>query len=292
VSTLPGFSDYQGIAAVVSVPGAGQTYATIRYDGEQWAESAADAVLTYSWGDEIKLVDDTLLSAVIWVPDNFSSAPGGGSMQLMVGLNPLNDTEQGDAFLCYFGLPGDEAVPSLDLNINGPDSGTAVCDIDGAGGIEQSELIISGYTALHPEQPNTWTTDDCGGNWVISQKRPTGGVTPLAELESEDMPEIPAVALSYLCLAPDFAASGRALIGTQGDDCGVSLTHDDGEVWNTISLVAAMISDIKTLALPQEDTMYMSAVWDAPGRTTSMPCGGWRTACGSGFSPSRFWIKT
>jgi hypothetical protein len=53
---------------------------------------------------------------------------------------------------------------------------------------------------------------------------------------------------SCACLEPYYITSGRALIGTQGEDCGVSLTADYGTNWHTVSLVRTRIDNIEAFA--------------------------------------------
>jgi len=216
VATFPDFATTQGIIAVVSDYTDGVTLVTSRFMAAEWAENAADVVLMYNLpnGDTLE-VDDTLLDATMWFPSDFSSDAESGNQVVYVGINPMNDIDQGDVYQCFGGAPAEEgeAMEAIDLDVRGQASGTAISDMDGVGKWADGDLIASGYTE-NVSVPHTWASQDGGITWFQDAKRPTGGVSPLYPR-----------ALSSIRVSPNFATNGQALVGTHGLDCGLSISY-------------------------------------------------------------------
>jgi hypothetical protein len=272
IDTFPDFTTTQGIVAVVSDYVNAETHVTTRFMGQQWAENASDVLLAYNVSGIFNQadVDAVLLDAVIWMPSDFSSDFGTGNMVLFVGINPLDgdaplsatdvlveeldEVEQGDVFLCYFGDPeDDETGMAIDLDIRGSNTGTAVSDLDGMGAGNTAELLASGYTPNNWFEPNTWASQDAGITWMQAAKRPTGGISPLWP-----------VALSSLRVHPNFATNGVAVVGTHGNDAGLSISQlptdvcATGFTWNTINFISTVVDQKVDMSITTDNTIYLS----------------------------------
>ena len=93
------------------------------------------------------------------------------------------------------------------------------------------------------DSAQTYFSTDGGKSWTRSRKEPTG--------ESK----------TYVLMAPDFSNTGRAYAATSGDESAFSISQDNGDTWNQVSLIDTAISTIVDLApspgYSQDNTLFM-----------------------------------
>jgi hypothetical protein len=215
------FAATQMVMALVNTYGPVGTFITTKYTGLQWGVTATDVFLP-------GIVSGYNLTGTLWLPSNFSPDPSTGNMQVYAGLTTL--PVLGDVFLAilYPAVTPYLPVPGFDLNVSGPGTVTQITGLDGEGPIGSCALLACGRVLAAPTIPNTWSSTNGGATWLGAIKRPTGDAGTFGPFN---------VAWSSVLVMPGFMTSGTAIIGTHGFDCGVSITHDFGATWNTISLI-------------------------------------------------------
>jgi len=248
VVLMPDFSTTQGVMILWSDYDGGLTRVSVKLGGGQWDAAVNDVRLAYSVGVVLTDVSDTLLSANIFLPSDFSSNPATGLMQAYVGIDPIAATSPaGDVYLAYFGPAASGAVetPAFDLNVGGSDSATNVSCLSGVGTAAGAYVMISGSKFTTTEVGVVYTTKNGGQTWTAATKNPTGGASPFLGRF-----------LSVCVVKNDFATSGQALVATHGTDNGVSFTADFGVSFNTISFIDTTITALVNISLATDNTIY------------------------------------
>jgi photosystem II stability/assembly factor-like uncharacterized protein len=129
---------------------------------------------------------------------------------------------------------------AIDLNI-GSDYGLSNLDVTGlaACGDTPGVALLAGTA----DSAQTYLSTDGGSSWTKSRKEPTG--------ESR----------TYVLMAPDFNDTGIAFTATSGHSSALSISRDNGETWNQLSLIDTAISTIVGLAPSphyiQDNTLFM-----------------------------------
>jgi hypothetical protein len=198
------FEEDQMVMAVVLNTDEANTYVSYKYSGGEWGATEDDAVFD---PDGAATEVDESTSAVIWLPDDFSSDDTSGMFELYVGI-ASDDPDEGDVYRIV--IDG-----AFDRDIGGqPVSARNVTALDGVGGVG-GELMLAGTD----QAIVYYSTAPGGADWDINDKRPTGEMA------------------SAIICADDFEDSGEAWVACSGDDGAVSLTHDGGETHNQVGLI-------------------------------------------------------
>jgi photosystem II stability/assembly factor-like uncharacterized protein len=177
------------------------------------------------------------ISAAIAFPSNYDVDVTSGSCVQFVAI----DTGSGEGDV--YKISGVEAPGSsiaTDLN-----SGSAC----GLSNIDVTRIAAYGDTpevsllAGAADRAQTYFSTDGGKSWTGSRKEPTG--------ESK----------TYVLTAPDFSDTGKVYAATSGDESALSISQDNGDTWNQISLIDTDISTIVDMApspgYSQDNTLFL-----------------------------------
>ncbi len=189
-------------------------------------------------------------SAVIAFPGNFDSNVISGNSVYFVAID--TGAGEGDVYKVNCAVaPG--LSTATDLNI-GYACGLSNIDITGlaACGDNPTVYLLAGAA----DSAQTYLSPDGGTSWTRSRKEATG--------ESG----------TCVLMAPDFINTGLAYTATSGDDSALSISRDNGDTWNQLSLIDTVISAIVDLApspgYSQDNTLFMitfggeHSLWHSP----------------------------
>jgi hypothetical protein len=260
----PAFGTTQMVMAVISDYTDNVTRVSTKYGVLQWDTTANDVVLQYGVNGTPTGGAPVLLTSDIYLPTDFSSTVTSNNMNLFVSTctMPGAATESGvngfsDVFQAYFGPAAIANTPAYDMDVAGANTAFNVTGMDGVGAFATANIMVSGYTnttsGLPSAKPMVFTTKNGGISWSAAAKNPTGGVSPLTTVFGASTRWVP---LSSVIVKSDFATSGIAVVGTQGVDCGVSITTDFGNTFNTISLISTSVSGVTKISLATDGTIY------------------------------------
>ena len=176
-------------------------------------------------------------SAVIAFPSDYDSDATSGSCVQFIAID--TGTGDGDVYkISGAEAPSNSVATDLDV---GADYGLSDTDVTGlaACGDTPAACLLAGAA----DSAQTYFSADSGRSWTVSRKEPTGG--------SE----------TCVLMAPDFNDTGKAYAATSGDESALSISRDNGDTWNQISLIDTDISTIVDLApspqYSQDNTLFM-----------------------------------
>lgn len=176
-------------------------------------------------------------SATIAFPSDYDSDVTSGHCVQFIAID--TDTGEGDVYkISSAEAPSSSTATDLDV---GSPYGLSNIDITGltAYGDTPTTSLLAGAA----DSAQTYFSTDGGRSWTKSRKEPTGG------------------SKTYVLMAPDFGNTGKAYAATSGDDSALSVTQDNCETWNQVSLIDTNISTIVDLApspsYSQDNTLFL-----------------------------------
>ena len=225
VAFSPNFASDQQIVAVVTDES--DTLVTTTIDGEEWGQTAGNAVISGITPD----------SAAIAFPGDYDSDVTAGDYVQFVAIDAGGDN--GDVYMIE-GVEAPHLSAATDLD-TGSDYGQS--DVDVTSLAASGEGATAHLLAGAANNAQVYYSTDGGASWEVSSKPPTG--------ESR----------TCVLMAADFAQSGRAYTATSGNNSAISCTTDGGDTWNQVGLIDTGISNIVDLAVSpdysQDNTIFM-----------------------------------
>lgn len=177
------------------------------------------------------------VSAAIAFPSDYDSDVTSGRCIQFVAID--TGTGKGDVYKVS-GAEAPSHSVATDLNIG---AGYGLSNIDVTGLAAYGDTPTISLLAGATDSAQTYFSADGGESWKRSHKEPTG--------ESE----------TYILMAPDFSDTGRIYAATSGNESAFSISQDNGDTWNQVSLIDTEISTIVDLApsprYSQDNTLFM-----------------------------------
>ncbi len=175
--------------------------------------------------------------AAIAFPGDYDSDISSGSCVQFVAID--TDTGEGDVYkVSGAQAPSDSAATDLNTGSAG-----GLSNIDVTGLAVSGEAPTISILAGAADSAQTYFSADGGESWKRSHKEPTGG------------------SQTCVLMAPDFSDTGKAYAATSGDESAFSVSQDNGDTWNQVSLIDTDISTIVDLApsprYSQDNTLFM-----------------------------------
>ena len=194
--------------------------------GDGWGETIGDATIEGL----------APVAATIAFPSDYDASVFNERHVLFVAID--TGSNNGDVYMISGVAPGSLIATDLDV---GSAYGLSSVDVTGLAvtGDTAGTRLLAGAAG----SAEVYYSIDGGTRWRTSTKPPTGG--------SE----------TYVVMAADFAASGRACAATSGYESAFSYTGDGGANWSQIGLIDTGISRIIDLApspnYGRDDTLFM-----------------------------------
>jgi photosystem II stability/assembly factor-like uncharacterized protein len=176
-------------------------------------------------------------SAAIAFPSDYDSDATSGSCVLFIAID--TGTDEGDIYkISGAEAPSDSAATDLNMG-----SAYGLSNIDVTGLAAYGDTPTISLLAGSADSAQTYSSTDGGQSWIRSRKEPTG--------ESS----------TCVLMATDFSNTGKAYAATSGDESAFSISQDNGNTWNQVSLIDTDISNIVDLApsprYSQDNTLFM-----------------------------------
>jgi photosystem II stability/assembly factor-like uncharacterized protein len=207
------------------------TLVTTRIDDGDWGETTGDARLDKdNSGTPIPVA--VAFSAAIVFPGDYDATLESDTIFVAIDTG----TGQGDVYRIS-AAEAPHNSEATDLNAGADDDRDNV-DITGlaVGGDTPPFSLMAGAA----DSTRTYFSADGGKSWTHSRKEPTG--------ESG----------TYVLMAPE---SGKAYAATSGDESALSISQDNGDTWNQVSLIDTALSTIVSLApsprYSQDKTLFL-----------------------------------
>ncbi|MFC1942782.1 hypothetical protein ACFLWU_06170 [Chloroflexota bacterium] len=234
VAFSPNYStDLQMVAVITDET---NTLVTIKAGDAAWGATTGDAILDKDNSETPTSVAVADSASIAFSGDYDADATSESCIQF-IAID--TGTGEGDVYKIT-GAEAPDNSEATDLNIS---------SVYGLGNIDITGLAAYGSTptinliAGTADSARTYFSADDGKNWTRSRKEPTGA------------------SRTFVLLDPDFNNTGIAYTATSGDESAFSISRDNGNIWNQISLIDTGMSTIIDLApspgYSQDNTLFM-----------------------------------